>query len=541
MPLNTRKCAYCGKEFQPKSNRNIYCKGPHYMNCPVCNKQYLVTNNDKLKNPPTACSYQCRTVLRTQTSLKKYGCTAPGNNPEARQKASKTMMKNLGVPYAMMSEKVQEKSKKTLIERYGVDNIGKNEEIRNKRMETERKNHGGVLAFNTPESYDKRRKTILERYEAEIWSIPQFRDKCKQTMLQKYGAEHMMQVSELKQKQQESIFNHYGVKSAFKSPEIREKCKQTMLKRYGVENAAYSEELMKKAEQTMLERYGKSKRQSKINEQFSNILDNYDISHSMEYFLDRRWFDIKIENENILIEIDPTYTHNCIGNHWGPGLDINYHKMKTQIANNHNFRCIHIWDWDDSEKIARMLVPIKHKIYARNCKLFVLYQDYAQEFLNQYCIYPVDNHKKLHLGLVYQNELIQIMSFREYKGSKKYDYELVHLCTKPEYQIIGGASKLFHFATHEYEMNNIIAFCDLSKFTGNVFAKIGMWKIKNIPPIKYWSIDDIFIPDSIIDNKFIFETFGIQINSKSEIENIMMNSPWIPIYDCGHDVYIWKR
>lgn len=331
--MNERNCKFCGKTFMPKTNNQLYCEGPHFMKCPICDKQYQVNNNNKLKYLPTACSYKCRTIKRTETSLEKYGCIAPGNNPEARKKASETMMKNFGVPYAMMSPEIKKKSKETLLKKYDVDNIMKSKEFAKK--------------------------------------------------------------------------------------------------------------------------YRKSKQIKKSSENKSN----------------------------------------------------------------------------------RILIPIEHRIYARNCKLFVLYQEYAQEFLNQYSIYPVDNEKKLHLGLLYQNELIQIMSFREYKENKKYDYELVHLCTKPGYQIIGGASKLFYFATHQYEMNNIVAFCDLSKFQGNVFEKIGMHKVKNIPPVKYWSMDDICIPHSAIDKKFILDMFGIKLKSKSDIEDIMMDSLWIPIYDCGHTIF----
>ena len=30
-----RKCAYCGKEFVPKTKIDVYCDGPHYKKCEV--------------------------------------------------------------------------------------------------------------------------------------------------------------------------------------------------------------------------------------------------------------------------------------------------------------------------------------------------------------------------------------------------------------------------------------------------------------------------------------------------------------------------
>lgn len=118
-------CEFCGKPFIPKTASQKYCKEPHYMNCPVCGKRYLVTNDDNLKRPPVACSYACRVKRTQETSMKKYGMKAPGNNPEAREKAKATMQKKFGVDYAMQSPEIYRKGVETLQRKYGVDNIKK--------------------------------------------------------------------------------------------------------------------------------------------------------------------------------------------------------------------------------------------------------------------------------------------------------------------------------------------------------------------------------------------------------------------------------
>ena len=46
----------------------------------------------KFQNCNVACSYECRVKKTQKTSLEKYGCLAPGNNPEAREKSKKTMV-----------------------------------------------------------------------------------------------------------------------------------------------------------------------------------------------------------------------------------------------------------------------------------------------------------------------------------------------------------------------------------------------------------------------------------------------------------------
>lgn len=123
--LSEKSCEFCGQLFVPKSNVQKYCKGPHYMICPICNKSYLVTNNENLKRPPVACSYACRAAETRTTSLERYGIAAPGNNPKARAKAKQTMQEKYKVDYTLQSNELRIKASLTIKDRYGVDNIQK--------------------------------------------------------------------------------------------------------------------------------------------------------------------------------------------------------------------------------------------------------------------------------------------------------------------------------------------------------------------------------------------------------------------------------
>ena len=66
-----KTCKFCNKEFKPHSNRQIYCDGPHVRICPICNNEYIETNNNQLQFPPHACSYKCRGILQSQTKSNK--------------------------------------------------------------------------------------------------------------------------------------------------------------------------------------------------------------------------------------------------------------------------------------------------------------------------------------------------------------------------------------------------------------------------------------------------------------------------------------
>ena len=130
--LSNKICELCGKEFMPTSAYQKYCKNPHYRICPICGKSYIESNLDKFKYPPTTCSMECRVIKRTQTSMDKYGISAPGNNPIAREKSKQTMQMKYGVNYAQESPEIKQKSIQTYIDRYGVDNPQKCKVIKDK-------------------------------------------------------------------------------------------------------------------------------------------------------------------------------------------------------------------------------------------------------------------------------------------------------------------------------------------------------------------------------------------------------------------------
>lgn len=76
-------------------------------------------------------------------------------------------------------------------------------------------------------------------------------------------------------------------------------------------------------------------------------------------------------------------------------------------------------------------------------------------------------------GLYFKGELVLLMSFGSPRYNRRYDWELLRLCTKKDYQVYGGASKLFkHFCDNN--VGSIISYCNLSLFSGKVYQSIGM-------------------------------------------------------------------
>ena len=103
------------------------------------------------------------------------------------------------------------------------------------------------------------------------------------------------------------------------------------------------------------------------------------------------------------------------------------------------------------------------KINARDCICKKITNDESCNFLDKYhlqksIITPIN------YGLFYNNDLVQVMTFGiDRFGSQarniKYEYEMVRECSKSNYQIRGGKSKLLKYFIKDYNPCNIISYC----------------------------------------------------------------------------------
>lgn len=120
------------------------------------------------------------------------------------------------------------------------------------------------------------------------------------------------------------------------------KCNKTCQDKYGVDYPCQTEQAQEKGNII-----------SEVNKRFAKLLDKNNIQYEMEFKLDNFSYDFKIDN--VLIEINPTYTHNSYYNHFGKVKDKNYHYIKSNLAIKYNYICICIWDWDNWNDILNLI------------------------------------------------------------------------------------------------------------------------------------------------------------------------------------------
>ena len=362
--------------------------------------------------------------------------------------------------------------------------------------------------------------------------LKQSREKSVQTKIERYGS-------------YEAYINHISSKCAQTWNSMSSEQKHAINARTMAHGGGWNKETI---HQTLQEKYGvdnayklatKFQTNSKVNQSVADLLDAAGIEYSREFMLENKRFDFKVGNT--LLEVNPWPFHNSS---WCPlanvePLDKNYHAEKSAIALRNTFRCIHIWEWDKLEVIIK-LISNRSQIAARRCSVKQVDVQETKAFLNEYHVqgYARDS---IRYGLYFNDELCAIMTFGKPRYNKKYEWELIRYCSK--YSIVGGAEKLFKAFIRESNPQSIVSYCDRAKFSGAVYDKLGFNLIKNYPPSKHWYNIKTgqHITDNLLRQRGYDQLFGTDYGKGTSNEQLMLESQFVEIYDCGQSTYVWTN
>ena len=525
--MTKRICKLCGKEFEAKGTQ-AYCSDKHYKTCVVCGQSFEI---DRRTLNKVTCSSKCQSELRKQTLQKTVKICELCGKPFVPNGSMDKYCKNIhyrpcpicGKPVPITpgqesgpavccsvecSNKLRER---TCEERYGVKIVSQSDSIKHKLSEIGK----------SDKTAEKRKSTCLAKYGVDNPArSPEVRKRISATVASK----------ECQRKIKLTTYNRYGTLHAMQSDEIKEKLSKVFEEKYGLPWFCMTEKCVNSQQNTI----------SSFNRSFGKILSENSILYSLEYHIEDYSYDIRLNDSNILLEIDPTYTHNAFGNHWNKdGLDKNYHRDKSRIAQQHGYRCTHIFDWDNVDKIVSMLKP-KETLYARKCEIREVDKQICDDFLDKYHLQNTCNGQKVRIGLFYKNELVELMTFGRPRYNKHYQWELLRLCTKSEYKVVGGATRLFKHFVEQYNPESVISYCDLAKFTGSVYDTIGMKLLRITAPAKVWSYKNHKITDSLLRQRGYDQLFNENYGKGTDNETLMIEHGWLPVYDCGQAVYEWR-
>lgn len=525
-------CPLCGKEFYGvgrNGSRQRYCNRSHFIPCVICGKPILQSPpSEKYGSVKCACKGECTKKFRAQQTFagikEKYGYDNISQVPEFKEKISKaikavseettkkvvaTMTKKYG-GMGTASPVLREKIEKTTQERYGVKNPSASQEIRDKL--------------------------------SEICKSPEYQAKYTATSMANWGVDRPSKLKVVQEKMKKTTLERYGVECALQTEYAKERFKQSCLEKYGVENVLQSDYGRERAREGFIKSmHSHNHKISKINQRVAEMLDKvYGIQTEFEFMIGRNSYDLSVLGTNIVLEIDPSYTHSDLPNHLENGKPKDYQLMKTEVAESEGLRCIHIFDWDDPDKIAILLLP-RERIYARTCKLVRLTKHQANMFIQDNHIQGDAKGAIYCYGLKYQGEIVEVMTFAKPRYNEKYQWELLRLCSEVGLNVVGGASKLFKQFIKDVDPESIISYCDRAKFTGSVYEKMGM-KLHHISePSKVWSKGNKRITDNLLRQRGFDQLFGTNYGKGTSNEELMINHGWRSVYDCGQLVFEWRK
>jgi len=434
---------------------------------------------------------------------------------------------------------------------------------------TKIENHGDPNYCNI----EKRNQTCKDKYNDENYKNV---EKQKETNLKKYGCEHVMMNNDIKEKRKNLWLDKYDEIHPMKNADVKSKKRKTSFNRHGKENYNNIEKTLNTIKEDNIK---------KLSEKFSlNVIDyqdklftiicdkgheyksNYDLifkrykynipictvcnpvgnqysaaEKSILNFIKENYNDEIIENSrniinpyeidiflpklNLAIEFNGLYWHSEIYH------DKSYHKMKYDMCKNNNIQLIQIFedDWSFKQDIVKSMILNKihitpNKIFARKCQIKELSDVDIKEFLQKNHIQGYTK-SSIKLGLFYQDNIVSVMTFM--KNDK--NYELNRFCNKINYNIVGGASKLFNHFIKNYNFENIISFSNNLYSNGNLYYKLNFKKLSEL------NADYSYIVENKRYHKFNFR----KKNELTEREyNLSKN--YLRIYDAGKIKFIYS-
>ena len=231
------------------------------------------------------------------------------------------------------------------------------------------------------------------------------------------------------------------------------------------------------------------------------------------------------------------------GNFWHSELrkdNKNYHQQKTVEAIKHGIRLIHIFEYEwenNNDKIVAFLsdlVQEKEVYHGRNLKILEISLDRLNRFYNDNHLQGGIQGSKVNIALVDKaNNVIAAMSLGKPRFNNNYEWEILRYCVKLGTAVSGAIERLYKYFENKYKPTSVITYADASKYTGQVYEKIG-FKYTGITSPNYMWVNSSSesIPRYKTQKHKLLEQ-GLGTEDQTEVE-IMRSLNYFRVYDCGN-------
>jgi hypothetical protein len=257
--------------------------------------------------------------------------------------------------------------------------------------------------------------------------------------------------------------------------------------------------------------------------------------------------DFYFENKKLAVEINGDFWHSTLYK------DKYYHQRKTIECAKQHIQLIHIFEheWYDDDVRKKLISLINRKIhnenivkiYGRDTNVKTINYNEAKKFLETYHL-QCSTNSSINIGCYYKDKLIGVMTFGFPRFNNEYQYELHRLCWKDNTAVLGGLEKMFSYFKKTYNPTSIITYCDISKFTGNSYLKIGFKPIQPNPitePNYIWvsaNLREVIPRYQTQKHKLVEQGLGTEDQTEDEI---MMQLRFFKIYNSGNIKLEWLK
>jgi hypothetical protein len=244
--------------------------------------------------------------------------------------------------------------------------------------------------------------------------------------------------------------------------------------------------------------------------------------------------DCFVPSKNVGIEMNGIYWHSDKFN------DQNKHIYKTNIADSKNISLIQItdYDWRTKEDIVKSIIKNKlglndRVLYARKCFVKDVSVPEEKEFLFKN---HIQGHigSKIKLGLYYEDELVQLLTFGKPRFDEHHEWEILRSCSLNGVTVVGGFDKLIDHFIKNYCPKSIISYVDRQYFSGSGYKNWSL--LKTTSPGYFWTNGTDIISRFKSQKAQLKKWLPTYDSSKSETDN-MKNAGYYRYWNCGNHVF----
>lgn len=273
-----------------------------------------------------------------------------------------------------------------------------------------------------------------------------------------------------------------------------------------------------------------------------SFLNNNDVLFESgdRYLLKPKELDIIIPSKKIAIEYCGLYWHSELS-----GKERNYHLNKLELCEKEDYKLITIFEdefnYNKDMVFSRLrnIIGINKDVeitYGRHLKIKEIDTLTASKFFKENHLQGYTG-AKIKLGAFYKDTLVSAMTFSTpsiAKGciDKKEDvWELSRFCSKINYRVVGGASKLLSYFKNNYTWSVIFSYADRRWSIGNLYEKLGFDFDKYTVP-NYW-----YVKQDKRYHRFALRKKSDEPKDITEWE-LRKAQGWNRIWDCGNLKYV---